>query len=267
MGGWDPRDFFRGLLYPLRGLVILRRHPGMARYWLPPIVLTGLALIASIIFAARYHDEALALIWSAPSHDDWQHSLLYALYWLVRVLTLLVGIGLAMVVSVVLANLFAAPFNDALSEAVEEVETGRRAPAASFAKLARDLGRSVGLELVKLCIYVVVMGPLLVLSWLLPGVGQLVYLVFASLFTSLYFAIDYVDWPASRRGLDWRARLGLLRRRPLLMLGFGAAVALCLFVPLLNLCFMPFAVAGGTRLFLDLDAYSGWSAAPVSRKT
>jgi CysZ protein len=252
----DPRDFFRGLLYPLRGLVILRRHPGMARYWLPPILLTTLALIASIMLASRYYDDALALIWAKPGDQDWQDSLLLGLYWVVRVLTFGVGIGLAMLVTVVLANLFAAPFNDALSEAVEEVETGNKAPPFSPTKLLRDLGRSVSLELVKLCIYAGVMGPLWFASWLLPGVGQALYLVFASLFTWLYFAIDYVDWPASRRGLGWRGRFALLRTRPFLMLGFGFAVATCLFVPLLNLCFMPFAVAGGTRLFLDLESLS-----------
>ncbi|HEX5656386.1 MAG TPA: EI24 domain-containing protein [Polyangiales bacterium] len=250
----DPRDFFRGLLYPLRGLVILRRHPGMVRYWLPPIVLTTLALLASIVLATRYYDDALALIWKQPVSGQWHEALLVALYWVVRVLTFVLGIGIAMLVTVVLANLFAAPFNDALSEAVEEVETGNKAPPFSLPKLARDLGRSLGLELVKLCIYAAVMGPLLVASWLLPGIGQALYLVFASLFTWLYFAIDYVDWPASRRGLGWRDRFGLLRTRPFLMLGFGFAVATCLFVPLLNLCFMPFAVAGGTRLFLDLEA-------------
>jgi CysZ protein len=170
----------------------------------------------------------------------------------------LVGIGLAMLVTVVLANLFAAPFNDALSEAVEEAETGRGAPPFSVARMLRDVGRSVGLELVKLSIYLAVMGPMWLLSWLLPGVGQALYLVFAALFTASYFAIDYVDWPASRRGLGWRSRLGLVRTRPFLMLGFGSAVALCLFVPLLNLCFMPLAVAGGTRLFLDLESYASW---------
>ncbi|HEY6876815.1 MAG TPA: EI24 domain-containing protein, partial [Polyangiales bacterium] len=123
-----------------------------------------------------------------------------------------------------------------------------------------DLARSVSLELVKLCIYVAVMGPLLIASWLLPGVGQALYMVFASLFTWLYFAVDYVDWPASRRGLGLRARFVLLRTRPFLMLGFGCAVALCLFVPLLNVCFMPLAVAGGTRLFLDLEATAARAA-------
>lgn len=260
MSGLDPRDFFRGLLYPVRGLVILRRHPGMMRYWLPPIVLTTLALLISVWLASRYHDDALALLWTPPGQGDWQHWLLSALYWVVRAVAFVLGVGLAMLVTVVLANLFAAPFNDALSEAVEEVETGQPAPAFSLTRALRDLGRSVGLELVKVSIYAAVMAPLLVASWLLPGVGQALYMVFASLFTWLYFAIDYVDWPASRRGLGWRARLGLLRVRPFLMLGFGFAVAICLFVPLLNLCFMPFAVAGGTRLFLDLESLSARSA-------
>ena len=80
--------------------------------------------------------------------------------------------------------------------------------------------------------------------------------MFGTLFTALYFAIDYIDWPASRRGLAFGQRLVLLRTRPLMTLGFGFAVAACLFVPLLNVCFMPLAVAGGTRLFLDLDAYA-----------
>jgi CysZ protein len=256
MRGLDPRDFLRGLTYPLRGLVILRRHPGLKRYWLPPILLTALALIASIYFAAHYHDDALALIWPQPDVGSWDQAMLRGLYWIVRVLALLFGIGFAMLMTVVLANLFAAPFNDALSEAVEVLETGRPAPAFSLGRTLRDLGRSLRLELIKLCVYAAVMGPLLVLSWMLPGIGQLLYIVFASLFTAMYFAIDYVDWPASRRGLGWRARLGLLRTRPLLMLGFGFAVSVCLFVPLLNLCFMPFAVAGGTRLFLDLESYA-----------
>jgi CysZ protein len=255
-----PGDFVRGLLYPLRGLAILRRHPGLIRYWLPPIVLTTIALVTSIVFAVRYHDEAVALLWRTPAGDSWAGGLLVVLHWLLSAVVLLMGIGLAMVVSVALANLFAAPFNDALSETVEELETGHPAPPFSLAGLLRDLRRTLRLELLKLLVYGAVMGPLWVASWLVPGVGQLLYLGFASLFTALYFAVDYIDWPASRRGLDLRARLALLRERPLMTLGFGVAVSICLFVPLLNLCFMPLAVAGGTRLFLDLDAYAARSA-------
>ncbi|MDB4976101.1 MAG: cysZ [Myxococcaceae bacterium] len=249
----NPGDFLRGLLYPLRGLSILRRHPGLVRFWLPPILLTAASLVLSIGFAIRYYERAANLVWRTPEDASW---ILSGLHGVLSALSLLVGIGLAMLFAVALANLFAAPFNDALSETIEELETGRPSPPFSLRRLVRDLARTLRLELGKLVIYAAVMGPLWVASWLLPGIGQALYMGFAALFTALYFAVDYIDWPASRRGLSLRARLDLLRVRPLMTLGFGFAVALCLFIPLLNLCFMPLAVAGGTRLFLDLDAYA-----------
>lgn len=253
---FHPGDFVRGLLYPLRGLALLRRHPGLARYWLPPIILTLLALVASFALALRYHDDVVRLVWLPPVGEGWSESILLGLHWLLRALALLVGVGLGMLACIVLANLFAAPFNDALSEVVEEIETGRRSPPFSLARLGRDLVRTVRIELLKLLVYVGVMLPLWVLSWLVPGVGQLVYMVFAGLFTPIYLAIDYVDWPASRRAMPLSARVSLLRARPLMTFGFGCAVFFCLFVPLLNLLFMPLAVAGGTRLFLDLESYA-----------
>jgi CysZ protein len=251
-----PGDFLRGVLYPLRGLAILRRHPGLSRYWLPPLVLTMIALIASIVLAFRYHDDAVQLVWQAPLGQAWSEQILKGLHWLLRLLALVVGIGLGMLVCIAFANLLAAPFNDALSEVVEELETGEKSRPFSLARLARDLGRTLRIELLKVAVYVGVMLPLLLLSWVLPGIGQALYLVFASAFTVLYLAFDYVDWPASRRGLRFSERLALLRVRPLMTIGFGCAVFACLFVPLLNLLFMPLAVAGGTRLFLDLESYA-----------
>ena len=66
--------------------------------------------------------------------------------------------------------------------------------------------------------------------------------------------------PASRRGYGVRQRLTLLMVRPLTTLGFGVAVSILLFVPILNLFLMPLAVAGGTRLFLDLSEYAAHEA-------
>lgn len=251
-----PGDFVRGLLYPLRGLMILRRHPGLARFWLPPIVLTAAAVIATLVLSVRYHDDVLDLLWHTPATGSWSGGLLYALHFVVRVLSLIVGIVLGLFVCIGLASVIAAPFNDALSEVVEEIETSVPAPGVSLRRVVSDLGRTLRVELLKIVLYVAVMGPLLVASWVFPGVGQLLYAVVGGLFTVLYLAVDYVDWPASRRGLSLRDRLLLLSVRPLLTLGFGCAVAGCLFVPLLNLCFMPLAVAGGTRLFLDLVEYA-----------
>jgi CysZ protein len=246
-------EFFRGLTYPFRGFAILRKYPGLARYWLPPMLITLTALIAGTYAAIAYHDDVLDMLWAAPAHDSAAGLAMAALHAITRVLAFLLALFFVFALCLGTSSLVAAPFNDALSEAIEVREAGKPAPAFSLAALVREISRTLRLELLKLCVYVAVMGPLLLASWLVPGVGQVLYAGFGALFTSAYLAFDYIDWSASRRGLGIRERLGLLRERPLRMLGFGAAVWMCLFVPLLNLAFMPLAVAGGTRLFLDIE--------------
>jgi len=249
-----PSDFLRGLRYVVVGVRILRKYPGLARYWSAPIVLTLLSLVASVVLAVRYHEDLLALLWQAPQGHDWLGALGRTLYGLARVLAFVISLLSLGLLCVMLSMLFAAPFNDALSEAIEELETARQAAAFSLSRSVRELARTLRLELFKLTLFLAIMMPLTIFSWLVPGVGHLVATGVGGLFTASYFAMDYTDWPASRRGLDLRARLALFLRRPWLMLGFGLAVWGCLFVPILNLAFMPIAVAGGTRLFLDLEA-------------
>ena len=41
--------------------------------------------------------------------------------------------------------------------------------------------------------------------------GLLAYALFGFVFTATYFAVDYVDWPATRRGYGVRRRAALVR--------------------------------------------------------
>jgi CysZ protein len=250
----DPRDFFRGFAYAVTGFRLLRKYPELARYWLVPIVLTLLALCASFALALRYYDDALALLWHPPDGSGGWASLEAALYWLARGVSFVLTLAALGLCAVVLSTLLAAPFNDALSEAVEERETGRPSPPFSLRRVFKDTLRTVIIEAFKLFALASFLLPLAVLGWLVPGVGHALYVAVAWLLTSFFFALDYIDWPAARRGIGVRQRLGLFSERPWLMLGFGAAVWGCLFVPVLNVAFMPIAVAGGTRLFLDLES-------------
>jgi len=249
----SPTDLWRGFLYPFRGYAFLRQHRDLARYWLPPIVIMALALVLSLWLAGRYHEDILAFVWPEPVGSGWFTRLLSVLHDVAEALAfVLVSFALALVCAT-LSTVVAAPFNDALSEVIEQRESGIEASAFRWARVWRDAGRTVRLELLKVVCYGAVMLPLFLLSWLVPGVGHALYVVAGGLFTAAYFALDYVDWPASRRGQGVSQRLSLLRERPWLMLGFGAAVWMLLFVPFVNLWFMPAAVAGGTRLFLDLE--------------
>jgi CysZ protein len=249
--------------YPWRGArFVYVEHPELARLWLPPIVITLALLVAVGWFALDSRHVVTDWLWSAPTGSDWLASagrfLRRVLVWIVA--ALLFGIGV--VVVALCTSVIAAPFNDALSEAVESAYLARETPRFTLSRVARDIVRTVGLELLKLLVYAAIMLPLLAIGLLVPAVGPLLQGAVGFGVTALFFAIDHVDWAASRRELSARQRLGwaFAHLRP--MLGLGTGVWMLLLLPIVNLIFMPAAVAGGTLMFLDLEpgARAGRSA-------
>ncbi len=271
--------YWRGLVYPFRGAAFVYfRHPGLIRFWIFPILIS-LALTAGVIGGGWAAREPLTdAILGAPTVELHKPRHFYdkakgkphkprlkplgdadtrwmgdagrvALEWVL--LGLFVGLGL--VVVVLLANVIAAPFNDLLSEEVEHLLLGIRGPPFSWKVLLRDTVRTIGLEGVKWSAWLLVMGLLFLLSFVFPAVGHVISTVVGFLFTTMYLALDFIDWPASRRNRSLTYRFGLLTEHFLPMLGFGTGVWVFLFLPFVNLLFMPAAVAGGTMLFLDME--------------
>jgi CysZ protein len=246
--------YFKGLTYPFRGMkLVFIDHPSLFRFWIFPIVITILVLALVMKGVWDYHDALVTLIWEEPTGEGFVAGLLAFLHGFVEVIVAIFGFALGIVVVYLLTTIFAAPFNDALSEEVESIVTGRPGPPFSLRVVLRDTVRTVGLEAMKMLVLLLVLGPLFIASLLVPVIGQIAYSVFGFLFTALYFAIDYVDWPASRRNKGVAYRFGLAVEHFLPMFGFGTGVWVFLFVPFLNLLFMPAAVAGGTLLYLDLE--------------
>jgi CysZ protein len=248
--------FWRGLTYPFRGArVVYLRKPGLIRYWGIPILVTIVAVCGIFWGAFSVRDAIVEAVWTAPTTAGFWPSVARffhtLLEWLVGLTVALAGLVALSLVT----NVIAAPFNDALSEAVERLETGAEGVPFSVSVLVRDLIRTVRLEVTKLALYVAVMGPLFLAAMFVPVVGQILYSVFGFVFTAIYFSIDYIDWPASRHDRGLRYRFSVLRRNFWPMFGFGTGVWLFLFVPFVNLLFMPAAVAGGTLLFLELERH------------
>ncbi len=243
-----------GLRYPWRGArFVYVEHRSLLRFWLPPVLIT-IALIGAAVGVALSFDGRIAdLLWSAPAGSGWLDTLLRWLHRAVEWLIALALIAFAVIAVAAVSSAIAAPFNDALSTAVESLYAGRPAPPFQLRVLLRDVLRSVAFEALKLAAYAAIMLSLFVFAWLVPGVGALVQTAASFVLTALYFAVDHVDWAAGRHGLSVGQRLGFAWRHLRAMLGFGAGVWLLLFVPLVNLLFMPAAVAGGTLMFLDLQ--------------
>ncbi len=254
----SPVGFGRGLSYALRGMrFVYFQHPKLARYWLFPVLITGFALLAVFYGAGSYSEDVGGALWSLFPESwnevsGWVGGLLNALRWVVELIAAILIVLLGLVLVFLLSSVVAAPFNDALSEAVEQILTGKPAPPFSLGRMLADIVRTVRLELGKALLYVAVVGPMFLASFFIPGLGQVISLVGFAL-TAVYLGIDYVDWPAARR--DWSVgdRVAFTRRQLPAVAGFGTGVWVLLFIPLVNLLFMPAAVAGGTILFVELQ--------------
>jgi len=171
------------------------------------------------------------------------------------VVGLLVGLVGLVVVAALLPAL-AAPFNDALSEAVERRVRGRGGPPFSISKLFRDAFRSIAYEVGKLAAWVAVVVPILLLSIPFPVVGPVTGPTSLGV-TWVFFGLDHVDWVAARRDATLGDRVEMVKKRFRPLVGLGIGVWILIHVPFLNLLFMPAAVAGGTLLFLDLEDEAG----------
>lgn len=254
----SPMGFARGLSYALRGMrFVYFQHPRLARYWSFPILITGAALVLVFYGAGALFDDLGAVVWSVFP-ESWGEAsgfvgaLLTALRWFLSVVAAILFTLLGLVVVVVLSSIVAAPFNDALSEAVERIVTGGQAPPFSFKRLVGDIARTIRLEALKVLIYAAVVGPMFLASFFVPGIGQVISLIgFA--FTAIYLGVDYIDWPAARRDWSVADRVAFTRRQLAAIGGFGTGVWILLFIPLINLFFMPAAVAGGTMLFIAMN--------------
>jgi CysZ protein len=74
------------------------------------------------------------------------------------------------------------------------------------------------------------------------------------LWTMAWLAAEYLDAPMARHLYPFREVRRVLLARLWLCMGFGAAVYVLLWLPVLNLFFIPLAVVAGTLLFRGLRA-------------
>jgi len=237
------RQPLSGFGYLLAGLRLLLR-PALWPYLLLPLGVNVLVFGALLWLAAGQFGALVDSL--LPTLPDW-------LAWLAWLLWLVFGLVAAILVLftfTLVANFIAAPFNGLLAEAVERLLTGAAPPGGgSLHQALREAPQALADELRKMGYFLLWAIPLGLL-FLVPLLNLAAPLLWA-LFSAWLLALQYLDYPLGNRGLRFAAQRARLRRRPLLGLGFGAAVLLATLIPLLNLVVMPAAVAGATRLVLE----------------
>ncbi|MDQ3264598.1 MAG: EI24 domain-containing protein [Myxococcota bacterium] len=236
----SPADFFKGAALPFQAAGLILRSPKLRTLAALSGVITFFSIIVLLWLLGTYTDDLLTHFWARP--ETWYGQ---ALWYLVMVLSFL---GLFVIGMNTVPLALQAPIQDPMSEATEELCGGFEPSAFSVGGLAK--GVSVGLVHTLTRIVILLAGQLVLVPLnLIPGLGSILWTVASSAWTILWVGAEHLGAPMARHMYPFADVRVALRKRRALTLGFGAAVYLLLWVPVLNLFFVPMAVVGGTLLF------------------
>ncbi len=251
-------EFFRGFRYPVSALKYLSQHNlwSTAKY---PIVLNILILVAIVSGAVwilwPYVSSLTSIITSALGDWSWfawlGAFLAQVINFAIWVLLFPASLVLGFFTLVLIGQAVASPFLDALSQKVETIEIASVEAPLTTSAVLRSLWIALNDLFWGLIVLTLTHIPLFLVG-LVPGIGTIVTGIGSFLVTSWLLAHEFVGLPLSRREMSYWGRWNVVWRYRWRTLGLGAAAALLLWVPGVNLVLLPLATVGGTLLFCEL---------------
>jgi CysZ protein len=252
-------ELVRGAYDGLRGAAYLARHPRLWVWVLAPMVLAVVILAVTV-------GSVLGLL-SAPIAG-------LAAYlpgaWADNVLKLVAGVLLTIAsfsIFISVAALVAAPFNEELSESIEEKETGVPGPRFRLFRFLVDLVVGILHAARRVFIYLVVMGALLVVGIAVPVVGTIVATVLGAIATARFASYDAFDAVWARKRRKYRDKVAYLREHRFRTLGMGGVVAVLLVVPGLNVIGLAIGATAATLRAIDQQRADPSRASAVATRS
>ncbi|OHD64558.1 MAG: hypothetical protein A2176_08490 [Spirochaetes bacterium RBG_13_51_14] len=238
-------SFFRGLTAALYSFSIIRGHKGLLKYLIIPFLLNIFILSAIFFFSyTSLYDPLFSLV----KGNAWYNRLLETV--LAPLLVLVISIIVVLLYSII-GSVITAPFNDVLSQRVEESLTGeRREDEFGIFGIVKDILRIIR-NTVKLLGIIVLINMLLLFLNLIPAVGSVMYVVLGFLSASFFFGFQFFDFPLERRRFEFRDKLSVTWHFKRMVAGVGASFFIMTFIPLVGFLGMNIATVAAAKLFID----------------
>jgi len=231
---------FKGAGYFLRGFSLIRVS-GIRQYVFIPLIINTLLFSLLMIFLAGQFSQFVS--WLLPAALDW----LAWLLWPVLALTMSTVIFF---IFIQIGNLIAAPFNSALSAAVEAHLRGKPPKEnTDFQSILLNIWPALFSEFKKTVYFLKWSVPILIL-FVIPVVNVIAPFIWIA-FSTWMLALEYADYPMGNHGILFDNQKLRLKEKPLMVLGFGGVALLMMMVPIINFLAMPTAVAGATVMWLE----------------
>ncbi len=233
-----------GIDYFFLGLRLIRTK-GIKRFVFIPLIVNLLLFAAAFTWLFGQLEGAIAMVidW-IPSWLDWAKQGIETVLWPLALIVILLSFSY---IFLTVANWLSAPFNGLLAEKVEQHLTGQRIADTSIGAIVKDTPRMLGREWQKLAYYLPRAIGFLLLFFLLPVIGQVLWF----LFTAWMMAVQYGDYPFDNHKAPFRATRDCLGAHKGLAFGFGITTTLVAMVPVVNFLVMPVAICGATAMYVD----------------
>lgn len=229
--------FVAGAAAVLKGARRVLTDPEMRAASLVPWLLTGLIYVLALAGLSFGSGPLLEGLWAQPEAIGW-----LILWWLVRMVVVLVLFAVLLVLFSVVAEAVAGPFLERMM-IKELARWGVEVTPSSFWQgTVLELFRALGLAILALV--------LLAASWV-PTVGP----AFTVLGTvCAWYAFGSGAWSAVLvlEGRSFRDRMGWIWEHRMVVLGLGAVSSLAMMVPLLGWLVLPASHVGATEMFARL---------------
>ncbi|MDT0594495.1 sulfate transporter CysZ [Glaciecola petra] len=233
-----------GASYFFQGFELIRTK-GIKRFVLVPLIINLLLFSTAFYFLLDYIQFSINYVVDLiPDWLGWLKDGLLYLLWPIAIISVLLVFAL---IFGTLANWIAAPFNGLLSEKVERYLSNQSLGDEGLLDVVKDIPRTLGREMSKLGYFIPRAIGFLLLFFLLPVVGQVLWF----LFTAWMMAIQYVDYPFDNRKSAFVSTRDALRQDKSKAFSFGIMVNVFSFIPVLNFVVMPVAICGATAMYID----------------
>jgi len=251
------KNFYLGIQHIWQGLSFLKAHKKLWAFAiLPTVINVALFIIMLNVFSHYYADiynwlQAFLGPIQIEAPEVWYLKIaawfLMVINGLFQIIIWLLALLCMLIIFYVLGFIIAGPFNDMLSERVEQIITGVNPQDFSWKKLLSDLTRTLKAEILKAIFFLSIPLALLLVVFI-PIVGSIIYPALTIGFGMFDLSFNYIDYPMARKTQPFSERLKFAKKHKIALIAFGTPIL----IPFANFLLMAPLVVGGTMLYLKL---------------
>lgn len=240
------KKFIEGFIYPFKSIGLFFRYPKTIIHSIIPVTINMILYVSTFfLIYSNIMEESVKLTGAETINAGfWAEFINTAILIISFILVLVVCYFILLIIG----GIISAPFNENISLIIEENLTGVKTKYnPGFWK---DTWLNILSEIKKLIFYFVFIFVFFLIGFV-PFVGSIISLFLSFLFSFFFNALDFFDYPMTRRYYTLRQKIWITSSKPLYSMGFGCAAFLIMFLPVVNVLLKPLCVISGTAFYFN----------------